>query len=53
MQIKMMTYQKQKVDSYKEVIEELLARRIFKESAKAVTKSLAIENTKITLLIKD
>lgn len=46
MQIKMMTYQKQKVDSYKEVIEELLARRIFKESAKAVTKSLAIENTK-------
>lgn len=52
MQIKMMTYQKQKVDSYKEVIEELLARRIFKESAKAITKSLAIENSQESTLDK-
>lgn len=37
MQIKMMEYQKQKVVSYKEVVEELLARRVFHESSHAIT----------------
>ena len=40
MQIKMMAYQNNKVESYKNLIEELLARRIFKESSQAITKTV-------------
>ncbi len=36
MQIQVMSYQQQKMDSYQEMIEELLARKVFKESSKAL-----------------
>ncbi len=43
MQIKVMTYHQHKADNYKEVIEELLARKVFKESSKALIQKIVIE----------
>jgi len=40
MQIKMMSYQNNKVENYKNLIEELLARRVFKESSQSITKTV-------------
>lgn len=45
MQIEMMNYQKNKIDNYKNLIEELLAKRVFKDNKKAIiTKEKLVED---------
>lgn len=54
LQIQHMTYQQQKMDNYKEIIEELLAQKLFKESNKAfmhTQKTLKIQE-KTSLHVK-
>lgn len=53
MQIKVMTYHQQKADNYKEVIEELLARKVFKESSKAIIQKVSVTSTTTTTIFDD